>query len=254
MKKRMLALFACVMALTLVLAGCVRTEVGIELNPDGSGTVGTIVLIQKDAYEMMKESGDPFEGKETYTETIDDEEYIGTRETAEYGSADELKAALLSLTFAGNVSGAENRVSDEEPENLTGEIVIAPEAEETESKQAAIFKSVDIVKDGGSLTFRAVLAQQSNTGSEELSGMDFNEMYKLKVAVTMPGEIKSNSAGTAAENTVTWEIDDLTAENSIEIVSDACGGSIVPVVVLAVLIVLLLVAVGVLMSKKKQQK
>lgn len=159
MKKRMLALFACVMALTLVLAGCVRTEVGIELNPDGSGTVGTIVLIQKDAYEMMKESGDPFEGKETYTETIDDEEYIGTRETAVYGSADELKAALLALTFAGNVSGAENRVSDEEPENLTGEIVIAPEAEETGSEQAAIFKSVDIVKDGGSLTFRAVLIQ-----------------------------------------------------------------------------------------------
>ena len=254
MKKRIFGLLACVLALTFVLAGCVRTEVGVTLESDGSGTVGTIVLIQKDAYDMMKEAGDPFEGKETYTETIDDEEYIGTKETAEYGSADELKAALLALTFAGNVSDAERRVSDDEPENLTGEIVITPDAPEDNSEQAAIFKSVDIAKDGGSLTFRAALAPQTETGGEELSGMDFNEMYKLKVVVTMPGEIKSNSAGTVEDKTVTWEIDDLTAENSIEIVSDAGDSSIVPVVIFSVLIVLLLVALGILMAKKKQQK
>ena len=203
---------------------------------------------------MMKESGDPFEGKETYTETIDDEEYIGTKETTEYGSADELKAALLALTFAGNVSDAERRVSDDEPESLTDEIIITPDVQEDNSEQAAIFKSVDIVKDGGSLTFRAALAPQTNTGGEELSGMGINDMYKLKVVVTMPGEIKSNSAGTVEEKTVTWEIEDLTAENSIEIVSDAGSGSIVPVIIFAVLILFLVIAIVVLLTKKKQQK
>ena len=255
MKKRIFAMLACVLALTFVLAGCVRTEVGVDLKSDGSGTVGTIVMIQKEAYDMMKESGDPFEGKETFTETIDDEEYIGTRESTEYGSADELKAALLGLTFVGNISDAESRVSDDEPENLTDEIVITPdEPQEEASEQAVIFKSVDIEKSGGSLTFRAALQPQTDTGSEEMSGMGFNDMYKLKVVVTMPGEIKSNSAGTVEEKTVTWDIEDLTAENSIEIVSDAGGGSIVPVIIFVVLLVLLVIAVAVLLAKKKQQK
>ena len=197
MKKRIFAMLACVFAMLCMLVGCVRTEVGVELKSDGSGAVGTVVMIQKEAYDMMKESGDPFEGKETFTETVDGKEYIGTRENTEYGSADELKSALLALTFAGNLSDMENRVSDEKPENLTDEIVITPDEPENEtSEQAAVFKSVEIEKNGGDLTFRAALAPQSDTGSEVLSGMGFNEMYKLKVSVTMPGEIKSHSAGT----------------------------------------------------------
>lgn len=252
MKKRVFAVLVCVLALTLLLTGCVRTEVGVNLNSDGSGTVGTIVLIQKEAYDMMKDSGDPFEGKETFTETIDDEEYIGTRESTEYGSAEELKAALLALTFAGNISDVEKRIADEEPENLTGEIVITPDVQEDDYEQAIIFKSADIEKSSGKLTFRAALQPQTDTEGAELLGMGVNDIYKLKVVVTMPGEIKSNSAGTVSDKTVTWNIEDLTAENSIEIVSNAGDASIVPVIVFAVLI--LLAAVGVLLAKKKQQK
>lgn len=258
MKKRVFAVLACVLALTLLLTGCVRTEVGVNLNSDGSGTVGTIVLIQKEAYDMMKDSGDPFEGKETFTETIDDEEYIGTRESTEYGSAEELKAALLALTFAGNISenisDIEKRIADEEPENLTGEIVITPDVQEDDSEQAIIFKSADIEKSSGKLTFRAALQPQTDTEGAELLGMGVNDIYKLKVVVTMPGEIKSNSAGTVSDKTVTWDIEDLTAEESIEIVSNAGDASIVPVIVFAILILILLAAVGVLLAKKKQQK
>lgn len=255
MKKRIFAMLACVLALMCMLAGCVRTEVGVELKSDGSGTVGTVVMIQKEAYDMMKESGNPFEGKETFTETIEGKEYVGTRESTEYGSADELKTALLALTFAGNVSDVENRVSDEKPENLTDEIVITPdETENTSSEQAAVFQSVEIDQSGGDLIFRAALAPQHDTGSEALSGMGFNDMYKLKVSVTMPGEIRSHSAGTVEEKTVTWEIQDLTAENCIEIVSDSGSGSIVPVVIVIVIFLLLLAVIGVLLMKKKQQK
>lgn len=255
MKKRIFAMLACVLALMCMLVGCIRTEVGVELKSDGSGTVGTVVMIQKEAYDMMKESGDPFEGKETFTETLDGKEYVGTRESTEYGSADELKSALLALTFAGNLSDMENRVSDEKPENLTDEIVITPDEQENgTSEQVAVFRSVEIEKNGSKLTFRAALAPQSDEGSEILSGMGVNDMYKLKVSVTMPGEIKSHSAGTVVEKTVTWEIQDLTAENSIEIVSDSGSGSIVPVIVIVLLILLLLAVIGVLLMKKKQQK
>ena len=253
MRKRIFTVLACVLALALLLTGCVRTEIGVNLNSDGSGTVGTIVLIQKKAYDMMKESGDPFEGKETFTETIDNEEYIGTKESTEYGSADELKAALLALSFASNISDAEKLIAEEEPENLTNEIVITPDVTEEDSEQAAIFKSAEIENSGGNLTFRAALQPQTDAGIEEL-GMGVNDMYKLKVAVTMPGEIKSNSAGTVSEKTVTWDIGDLTAENSIEIVSSAGDASIIPVIVFAELIVLLLAVVGVLLAKKKQQQ
>lgn len=255
MKKRIFAMLACVLAMMCVLVGCVRTEVGVELKPDGSGTVGTVVMIQKEAYDMMKESGDPAPGKETFTETVDGKEYVGTRESTEYDSADELKSALLALTFAGNLSDMENRVSDEKPENLTDEIVITPDEPENEtSEQAAVFRSVEIEKNGGKLTFRAALAPQNDEGSEILSGMGVNDMYKLKVSVTMPGEIKSHNAGTAEKTTVTWEIQDLTAENSIEIVSETGSGSIVPVIIVALLILVLLAVIGILLAKKKHQK
>lgn len=255
MKKRIFAMLACVLAMMCVLVGCVRTEVGVELNQDGSGTVGTVVMIQKEAYDIMKESGDPFEDKETFTETVEGKEYVGTRESTEYSSADELKSALLALTFAGNLSDMENRMSDEKPENPTDEIIITPDEPENEtSEQAAVFRLVEIEKNAGKLTFRAALTPQNDQDSAILSGMGVNDMYKLKVSVTMPGEIKSHSAGTAEEKTITWEIQDLTAENSIDIVSETSGGSIVPVIIIALLILILLAVIGILIAKKKWRK
>ena len=54
--------------------------------------------------------------------------------------------------------------------------------------------------------------------------------------------------------TVTWEIQDLTAENSIEVVSETGSGSIVPVIIVALLILVLLAVIGILLAKKKHQK
>ena len=255
MIKRIFTLVSSVLLLAVLLTGCVRTEVGISLKSDGSGTVGTVVLIQSEAYEMMKASGDPFEGKETYTETIDDTEYTGSKSTAEYDSAEELKAALLDLTFAGNAAAMKNRISDTKPEIPSSEIILDETAEESDAAQgASIFNSAEIVSKGGKLTFRAALNPQRSENAEGVSGdMDINEMYKLKVIVTMPGKIESASAGTVEDSTVTWNVENIITENSIEIISNA-GGSAVPMVIFVVLAVLCSGLIVLLIIKNKKKK
>lgn len=255
MKKRIAALVSSVLLLAVLLTGCIRTEVGITLHENGSGSVSTSVLIKSDFYNMMKEAGDPFAGKETYTESIDGTEYIGTKETAEYGSAEEIETALLDLSFTGNMAALENRISDTEPP--TGDDVVITETppDVDAAEGAVIFKTAEIIKENGKLRFRAALNPQSSEDVEGLSdGMDMNDAYRLKIVVTMPGKIQSASSGTIAENTVTWEITDITAENEMEVVCET-GSGVIPIIVISSILVALIAALIVLLviRRKKQQ-
>lgn len=237
MKRRFIIVFPFALLLTLLLAGCIRTEVGITLKNDGSGSIGTALLIRADIYEMMSISDDPFEGKDTFSEISNDTEYIGIRENSEYDSAEELKAALFNLTLADNREG-----------NLV-------EAEgKTASKQnAAIFRSVEIEQENGKLHFVAILNPQSSTDVEGMSGdMDINEVFKLKVSVTMPGKIDFTSAGTTEGKTVIWEIEDLSIKNRIEIVGHT-GRSVFPALVITVLLVTTITVLIVLLIIRKRK-
>lgn len=255
MKKRILPLLFSVMLLSLLLTGCIRTEVGVALKPDGSGTVSTAVLIKADAYETIKKSADPFEGQETYTETIDGAEYVGTKSTKRYKSAEELRTALLSLTFMGNVPAIQGRVSDSETQPKNSETTLAEGQEKTDfTTGAPIFKAADIEASGGTLTFKAVLNPQTDTGSESIAHMDMNEIYKLKVVVTMPGTVKTTSVGNVTDKTVTWMVGDITAENDIMVVSEAENGGLIPVYVFGAVLLALTAALTVLMTVRKKHK
>lgn len=74
------------LCLAVLLTGCVRTELGVTLNKDGTGVITTTVAVEEDAYNMMKQSGsDPFEGRETQKVTYDDTAYVswfGSHRTA----------------------------------------------------------------------------------------------------------------------------------------------------------------------------
>lgn len=230
MRKRIVLAFAGVLLLAALLTGCVRTELGITLNSDGSGSVGTSVMISKQLHDMIKHDGDPFEGKITFTEQIDGEDYVGFRETENYNSAEELSSALLSLRFG-----------DDDSDN--------------------IFKAVEIRKDGSNLIFSAdINAQEPDAADDDyedyisFGGYDPNEMFKVSVTVTMPGEVKSHTNGTLDGRTVTWAVQDLTTSNTIEIVSESgTANNTVTIVfiILAALVVLLIILLIIKVKRKK---
>jgi len=231
MKKKVVLVFAVVILMVVFLTGCIRTELGIFLNSDGSGSVGASVLIKKEFYEMIKEDNDPFEGKITFTEKIDGEDYVGFRETKVYDRAADLTAALLSFKFW-----------DEDSD--------------------AIFKTVEIRKEGSDLIFRAELnTPESEADDDEDEGEAFfslgdynpNDMFKLHIIVAMPGEVKSHSRGTLEGRTVIWDVQDLTDSNVIEIVSDngAVKNTTIALIILFVLIVALVILIVIQKTRKQ---
>ena len=178
---------------------------------------------------MLKSESDPFEGKITFTEKIDGEDYIGCKETSVYKSADELTAALLKYRF-----------SDEDSEY--------------------IFKTVDIRKEGTELIFAAEINTQEaepdddDDDSFSFGGTNPNDMFKLNITVTMPGEVKSHTAGTLEGKTVTWDIQDLTASNKIEVVSETGEKDNTSIVVIIIIVLIVVLVILLIVQKCRKQK
>ena len=194
MKKRMTAILLSVLCLSVLLTGCVRTELGVALHKDGTGIITTAVAIEESAYSMMKQNGsDPFEGRETQKATYDDTSYISCSEATEKLSYEELENQLKAVRLDA---------SDE--------------------TSPLLFQDVSIDKNGGlfynSFSFQAKTAAQENTDE---SGQSVNDTYKFFITVTMPGSITQTKGGTAEGNTVTFAIEDLTQENDLMVYADA---------------------------------
>ncbi len=214
-----------------------------------------MVLIKSDAYKTMKKSIDPFKGQETYTETIDGTEYVGTKSTKKYKSAEDLKNALLSLTFIGNVPAIQNRVSKSETQPENTEVTVAEGADKTDmTKGAPIFKTADIQISNDTFTFKATLNPQTDTGSESIADMKMNDIYKLKIVITMPGPIKTASVGSVTDKTVTWEVGNITAGSEITVVSEVGYDSLIPALAFGGVLLAFIAALIVLLFVRKKRK
>lgn len=211
MKKKLAALLLSVVCLASLLAGCVRTELGVALNDDGTGRITTTIAIKEDAYNTMKQAGsDPFDGRSTEKVTYEDTPYISCSETTERLSYEEIENELKAVRLDA---------SDED--------------------SPLLFEDVSIGRSNGlfyrSYTFKARTAAQVST--EESENQDVNSMYKFFVKVTMPGSISQAKDGAVDGNTVTFEIEDLTQSREFAVYSDANNvGVIIGIIVVMVLI------------------
>ncbi len=84
----------------------------------------------------------------------------------------------------------------------------------------------------------------------ELPDMDSGDMFKLVVAVTMPGTITSET-GTVNENTVTFTLNDI--EQETVFVAESSTTNIAGIVGVAIAIVILIVVLAFVFGKKKPQ-
>lgn len=230
MKKKIITLVTSVLALTMMLTGCIQNDIGVKMNKDGTGSISATVGIEKEFYENLKQMGsDPFDDKATTEYTYEDSTYIAYTEVKEYSSYEEMEQALLEMTYDTELIEEAQQVQGENIENGPVEAETedffdisfnneeAKDLPEVDSPTTGandtdnhIFSAVNIEKNSGifysSYIFNAVMNPQNNEGLD----YDLNDAFKVTLTVEMPDEITQFKGGKVEGNKITFDIADVT--------------------------------------------
>ena len=241
--KKTIILLLTAMIFAFVLTGCVRSDIGITFNKNGTGSVAASFGIEKTTYEQLKTMGtDIFEGKTTTEQSYDGATYVTYTETKEYGSYTEIKNALLELTYNADKLKDLAETEDGPVSDQSEYTIYTPEKEK---KDDHVFASVDIERSAGIFysvyTFRATVNPPEPDGKSNGNSGD----YIVTITVNMPDKITQSKGGTVEGKTITFDLSDITAPTEIAAVSELnhygvvlgiCGGLIVIVAVLFIFI------------------
>ena len=266
MKNKRGKLAALLAAALMVFTGCVRSGVGVTIEENDTGTVEISVGINEKYYEsMMAQEGaeDIFDGKETAKLTDGDDSYICMVEHKQFKNLDELKTILTELEYDfANLEGTGSVMEDaeldesfEEEDDLwiTDDDIEEDDAEEDTTDNSFIFKSVDVVHNTSLIgdNYRlSLVTMPHEMNDDELSmlGMDTGDMFKLAVAVTMPGEVTAEGAEING-NTATFTITDLDEEHLLNVESETTD--IAGIVAVGIAIIVLIVILAVVFTRRK---
>ena len=259
-------LAALLAAALMVFTGCVRSGVGVTIEENDTGTVEISVGINEKYYEsMMAQEGaeDIFDGKETAKLTDGDDSYICMVEHKQFKNLDELKTILTELEYdfadlegTGSViedAGLDESFEEEDDLWITGDNIEDSETEEETTDNSFIFKSVDVVHNTSLIgdNYRlSLVTMPHEMNDDELSmlGMDTGDMFKLAVAVTMPGEVTAEGAEING-NTATFTITDLDEEHLLNVESETTD--IAGIVAVGIAIIVLIVILAVVFTRRK---
>jgi SepF-like predicted cell division protein (DUF552 family) len=222
-RKLLLPLMA---AFCLLLSGCVEADIGVKIDANNGGSLSATLLIDKELYTMMSESGE-MTGLGGMTEgetTVDGTVYKTFTKTGTYQTYQALEYALMNMKFL----------------------------ESSEGETPKLFKSVKIQKDRWLLetkyTFQAVTNTQEPVPEMSEPDMDFSSMIKLHLNIIMPDKINEASGGVIQGNTLVCDILSLTSETEITAVSKSFN---VTAVIVGAIMLISLTALIILLSKKK---
>ena len=284
-KNKLTALLALTAAVLMLCTGCMRSGVGVIIEPDDTGTVEISVGINEKYIDTIKEQAggmDPFEGKNTATLTDGDDSYICIVEHKQFKNLDELKTILLELEYNFEaLEGEDSTMDDSElDESLDFDLEFEDNAEEeddvwisadgeeitvdgdetsdetADEENYKIFKTAEVTHESsffGDTYHLSVTTMPHEMDTDELAmlGISGDNFFKLVVAVTMPGTITAEGA-TITENTASFTITDLDEEQVLTVESSATNvaGMIAVGIAVIVLIVILILVFG---RKKPQQ-
>ena len=281
-KNKLTALLALTAAVLMLCTGCMRSGVGVIIEPDDTGTVEISVGINEKYIDTIKEQAggmDPFEGKNTATLTDGDDSYICIVEHKQFTNLDELKTILLELEYNFDALEGEDSIMDdaELDESLDFDLdfdeedddvwisadgeEITVEGDETSDETAdeenyKIFKAAEVLHTSNFLgdTYHlsvTTMPHEMDTDDLAMLGISGDDFFKLVVAVTMPGTITAEGA-TITENTASFTITDLDEEQVLTVESSAtnmAGMIAVGIAVIVLIVILILV-----FSRKKPQQ
>lgn len=223
--KKSLRITALALAATLVLSGCIKMEVNLELQSDDTVDGSMVFAVQEGLGELLGEGSD---------EVPTDEE-----------AANELFGDDLSSDF-------EN--ATEEPYNEDGwigtRVIFEGEALDDFSEDNEGFS---IVRDGDNFVVSGPFDTEATEGSDE----EMLEGAEMTMSVTFPGEVSEHN-GTLEGTTVTWDLLD-GPEELYAVGSATEGGAGIPMwliiaLVAGLLVVAAVVLVVVLVSRSRKNK
>ena len=271
-KNKLTAFLALTAAILMLCTGCVRSGVGITIEPNDTGTVEISVGINENYLDTLKEYSEseiPFAGEDTVTVTDGDDKYICTVEKKTFKNLKELKTILMELEY--NFASLEDEgfsmdddtldfdSEDDGDDNVwvtsDGEVIPLDENTDEEEDNYRIFKAAEITHTSnfiGDTYHFSVTTMAHETDTEDLAmiGMDSGDLYKLAVDITMPGKMTAEGA-VITENTASFTVTDLAAEHVLTAESNTTNVSgIVAVSVATVVLIAVLVLV---FERKKQQ-
>ena len=282
-KTKLTAFLALTAAVLMLCTGCMRSGVGVIIEPDDTGTVEISMGINEKYIDSITEQfggTDPFEGKDTASLTDGDNSYICFVEHKQFKNLDELKTILLELEYNFAALEGEGSIMDdaaldeshdfdwELEDDSEDDVWISAEGEEitveddeasdetTDEENYKIFKAAEVAHESTFFgdTYRlSVTTMPHEMSSDDLSmiGISTDNMFKLVVAITMPGTIQVEGA-TITENTASFTITDLDEEHVLAVESSATNTAGMIAVGIAV-IVLIVVLILVFSRKKPQQ-
>ena len=280
--KRIATLILSALTLLTLLTGCIHEDFGIKLNEDGTGSIAARIGIDKDIYNQALGMGaDLFtDSEEEPTEyEYKGKTYVAVTETTEYASFDELKQALLDLTYETNELAelsdleAAGEPVEEEAEALVAEVIDLTEdnvedtADETEDGEPAedtaaegettavdnhIFKEVLIEKKSGLISESYVFSAKMNAVPDDPNAeTPLSSAFLVTITVEMPNDISNASENATVEgNKATFEISDLTVENEFAVEASHTNTTLI----VSLVAVLVLLVVGLLLFGKFHTK
>ncbi|MDY5001762.1 MAG: hypothetical protein SO122_04760 [Eubacteriales bacterium] len=220
--KKITVIILAVLILALALTGCVREDINIRLNRDGSGSVSVTYAVNNEFLEKsaaLNDGSDFFEGRETFETEYDGERYTAFTEVKECASLEELEKLLSELTFGSDASEESQEINTAKPSEIT--LSVKPSDNESDpcnepmlpstATDDHIFKSVKITHDGNTYIFDAVL----NENAIDIPGYDLSEVFKLSVSLDMPGKIKAYKNGTCNGRHIDFDVGDLKKETRL---------------------------------------
>ena len=281
-KNKLTALLALTAAVLMLCTGCMRSGVGVIIEPDDTGTVEISVGINEKYIDTIKEQAggmDPFEGKNTATLTDGDDSYICIVEHKQFKNLDELKTILLELEYNFEaLEGDDSTMDDSElDESLDFDLdfdeeeddvwisadgeEIPVEGDETSDETAEeenykIFKVAEVTHESnffGDTYHLSVTTMPHEMDTDDLAmlGISGDDFFKLVVAVTMPGTIQAEGA-TITENTASFTITDLDEEQVLTVESSATN--VAGMIAVGIAVIVLIVIMILVFSRKKPQQ
>ena len=189
--------------MVLGLVGCVRMDIGVEINDDGTGSLTAKMSIEESAYNELVSMGeiDEDDAGDYKKEKIDGKTYYSITETEKYESLEDIADALEDLEC---IDGSQ------------------------------IFENVKIKeKDGGkkfTITFETPVIENPTEG---MGYGDEEDWLVVTLTVKMPGKIADTNGEKQKRNTVCFTLDDFSdeAEYHAESVATSPVGTIIIVVV-----------------------
>ncbi len=249
---------AALLAFAVLATGCIRAEIAIRVNADGSGTVSVLTAFDRSFMEALggddASAGGAFE-LSSLTEVDESElpfgasvepyeegDFVGVRVTVPFESGDDV-AASIDRIFAGTGGESSPLAGDD-----------------------SAFRRLVLERDGDGWRFEAeidISAGELTEGAEDdpLGGALAELLFQdasFVVRLSLPGEIVSHNADEIGpDGELVWNIDIFGAETrtlsaSSDVSGEGGGGGTTIVVAVAALLIAILVVAGVFVARRQR--